>query len=88
MRKRKEIFQECIKNYLYKTESVLKIHLYLLNFGARIAFTVRLKTNVGQFSVCAVYRNSTQNKASIVPLLYRIRVVTDISYNKCTQRNA
>jgi hypothetical protein len=33
MRKRKAIFEECIKNYMYKVESVLKIHLYLLVSG-------------------------------------------------------
>jgi hypothetical protein len=27
MRKRKAIFEECIKNYLYEAESVLKIQL-------------------------------------------------------------
>jgi hypothetical protein len=27
------IFEEFIKNYLYEAESVLKVHLYLLDFG-------------------------------------------------------
>jgi hypothetical protein len=40
MQKWKAIFEEFIKNYLYKVESVLKIHLYLLHFGTCVAFTV------------------------------------------------
>jgi hypothetical protein len=40
MRKQKEIFEEFIKNDLYKAESVLKIRLYLLDFGTCVAFTV------------------------------------------------
>jgi hypothetical protein len=40
MQKRKAIFEEFIKNYLYKAESVLKIHLYLLDFGTCVTFTV------------------------------------------------
>jgi hypothetical protein len=31
---------KCIKNYLYKAESVLKMHLDLLDFGTCVAFTV------------------------------------------------
>jgi hypothetical protein len=34
------IFEEFIKNYLYKVESVLKIRLDLLDFGTCVAFTV------------------------------------------------
>jgi hypothetical protein len=37
MRKRKGIFEEFIKNYLYKAESVLKTHPYLLDFGTCVA---------------------------------------------------
>jgi hypothetical protein len=40
MRKWKEIFEEFVKNYLYKAENVLKIHLYLLDFGTCVASTV------------------------------------------------
>jgi hypothetical protein len=40
MQKRKAIFEEFIKKYLYKAESVLKIHLYLSDFGTCVAFTV------------------------------------------------
>jgi hypothetical protein len=40
MWKEKAIFEELIKNYLYNVESVLKIHLYLLDFGTCVAFTV------------------------------------------------
>jgi hypothetical protein len=40
MRKRKAILEEFIKNYLYKAESVFKIHLYLLDFGTCVAFAV------------------------------------------------
>jgi hypothetical protein len=38
MQKQKAIFEEFIKNYLYKAESVLKINLYLLHFGTCVAF--------------------------------------------------
>jgi hypothetical protein len=31
MQKQKALFEESIKNYLYKAESILKIHLYLLD---------------------------------------------------------
>jgi hypothetical protein len=40
MQKQKAIFEEFIKNDLYKAESVLKTHLYLLDFGTCVAFTV------------------------------------------------
>jgi hypothetical protein len=40
MRKRKAIFEEFIQDYLYKAESDLKIHIYLLDFGTCVAFTV------------------------------------------------
>jgi hypothetical protein len=40
MLKRKALFEEFIRNYWYKAESVLKIHLYLLNFGTCVALTV------------------------------------------------
>jgi hypothetical protein len=40
MQKRKTIFEEFIENYFYKAESVLKIHLYLLQFSTCVAFTV------------------------------------------------
>jgi hypothetical protein len=40
MRKRNAIFEEFMQNYLYTAESVLKIHLYLLDFGTCVAFTV------------------------------------------------
>jgi hypothetical protein len=40
MQKQKTIFEEFIKNDLYTKESVLKIHLYLLDFGTCVAFTV------------------------------------------------
>jgi hypothetical protein len=40
------IFEEFIKNYVYKAESVLKVHLYLLDFGTFVAFTVRLRISV------------------------------------------
>jgi hypothetical protein len=39
MWKWKAIFQEFTKNNLYKVESVLKIHPYLLDFGTCVAFT-------------------------------------------------
>jgi hypothetical protein len=34
-----EMFEKVIKNYLYKAESVLKIHLHLLDFGTFVDFT-------------------------------------------------
>jgi hypothetical protein len=37
---REAIFEEFVANYLYKMESVKKIHLYLLGFGTCVAFTV------------------------------------------------
>jgi hypothetical protein len=40
MRKRKAVFEKFIKNCLYIAESVLKIPLYLLDFGTCVAFTV------------------------------------------------
>jgi hypothetical protein len=40
MWKWKLIFEAFIKNYLYKAESLLKIHLQFLNFGTSVAFTV------------------------------------------------
>jgi hypothetical protein len=36
----RSIYEEFIKNYLYKAESVLKMHLYLLDFGTCVAFAV------------------------------------------------
>jgi hypothetical protein len=36
----KQHLNNLFKNYLYKAESVLKIHLYLLDFGTCVAFTV------------------------------------------------
>jgi hypothetical protein len=39
-RKRKGIFEEFIKKYLDKAESVLRIHRYLLEFDTCVAFTV------------------------------------------------
>jgi hypothetical protein len=44
-----------------------------------------LRINVGQFPVCTLYCNNTQSKPLPIVLLYRERVVNDISYNKCTQ---
>jgi hypothetical protein len=64
MWKLEAIFEEFIKNYLYKVESVLKIHLYLLDFGTCVAFTVSFE-NVDQFPVYVLYCNNTQNKASV-----------------------
>jgi hypothetical protein len=40
MQKRKAMLEEFITNYLYKAESVLKLQLYLLDFGTCVAFTV------------------------------------------------
>jgi hypothetical protein len=72
MRKWNAIFEEFIKNYMNKVESILKIQLYVLDFGTCVAFTV---------SLVILYCNNTQNKASN----HRERVVNGISYNKCTQ---
>jgi hypothetical protein len=36
----KQYLKNLLKNYLYKVESVLKIHLYLWEFGTYVAFTV------------------------------------------------
>jgi hypothetical protein len=55
MRKQKAIFEEFIKNYLYKAESFALVLLLL----------IRLRViNVGQFPVYALYCDNTQNKAS------------------------
>jgi hypothetical protein len=43
--KQREIVEEFIKNYLYKAESILKIHLYLLDFGTCVAFTVSFENS-------------------------------------------
>jgi hypothetical protein len=45
-RKRKAINKEFIKNVIITAESVLKIQLYLLDFGICVAFTFRLRINV------------------------------------------
>jgi hypothetical protein len=36
----KQYLKTLLKKYLYKAESVLKIHLYLLDFGTSVGFTV------------------------------------------------
>jgi uncharacterized membrane protein len=64
MQKRKAIFEEFIKNYLYKVENVLKVHLHLLILALVLPLLICLGINVGQFPVCALYCNNTQNKAS------------------------
>jgi hypothetical protein len=45
-RKRKALFEEFIKNYLYKVEIVLKVHIYLLDFGTCVALIVLFRINV------------------------------------------
>jgi hypothetical protein len=52
--KRKAIFEEFIKNYLYKAESDLKINLYLLDVGILLLLLFRLRINVGQIPVCVL----------------------------------
>jgi hypothetical protein len=73
--------KQYLKNLLkitckYKAESVLALVLPLL---------FRLRINVGQFPACTLYCNNTQSRPLPIALLYRERVVNDISYNKCTQ---
>jgi hypothetical protein len=81
----KAIFEEFIENCLHKAESVLKILLYLLDLGTCVALMFHLRINFGQFPVCALYCNNTQNKASICRSIHQERVMNVISYNKCTQ---
>jgi hypothetical protein len=54
------IFEEFFKNYLHEVESVLKI--YILALVLPLLF--RLRINVIQFPVYALYFNNTQNNAS------------------------
>jgi hypothetical protein len=46
MQKQKTIFEKFIKNSLYKAERVLKLHLYLLDFGIVLLLLVCLIINV------------------------------------------